>query len=191
MLLGYYQEADAFQPAAFSDPSLAGNPRQMNFQYIAPYFQDDWKVSPRLTLNLGVRYDFRTMPYETNDHFGWWNTGNPLGGMFVADKKLAAAGILGDGSFYTDAGRRTPHDAPKKVFAPRIGFAFRPFGGDKTVVRGGYGIFNDSSEDREIDGAADIYPYVSRGIYFQSVGQLTPLQTTDQLFPSLDRKSVV
>ena len=44
-------------------------------------------------------------------------------------------------------------------------------------------MFYDSAEGREIDGSADIYPYVSRGSYPQSIGQLTPLQTTDALFP--------
>ncbi|PYV93807.1 MAG: hypothetical protein DMG05_00235 [Acidobacteria bacterium] len=51
-------------------------------------------------------------------------------------------------------------------------------------MRGGYGVFFDSAEGREIDGAADIYPYVSRGLYSQSLGQTEPLKTTDQLFPS-------
>ena len=45
-------------------------------------------------------------------------------------------------------------------------------------------MFFDSAEGRAIDGAADVYPYVSRGKYTQSVGQPTPLQTTDALFPS-------
>ena len=171
MLLGYFQRAEVFQPAAFSRPDVAGNPRQMNFQYLGPYIQDDWKINPRLTLNLGLRWDFRAMPYETNDHFGWWDPSNPQGGLLVADRKLQEAGILGDNSFYAYAGRRTPHDASKNVWAPRFGFAFRPFGQDKTVVRGGYGIFFDSSEEREIDGSADIYPYVSRGVYVQSSGQ--------------------
>ena len=45
-------------------------------------------------------------------------------------------------------------------------------------------MFFDSAEGREIDGAADVYPYVSRGNYTQSVGQPTPLQTSDSLFPS-------
>ena len=69
------------------------------------------------------------------------------------------------------------------MFAPRFGFAWRPIG-EQTVIRGGYGVFFDSAEGREIDGAADVYPYVSRGNYTQSVGQPTPLQTTDSLFPS-------
>ena len=183
MLLGYFQRSEVFQPAAFSNPDVAGNPRQMNFQYLGPYIQDDWKINPRLTLNLGLRWDFRAMPYETNDHFAWWDPSNPQGGLLVADRKLQEAGILGDNSFYAYAGRRTPHDASKNVWAPRFGFAFRPFGQDKIVVRGGYGIFFDSSEEREIDGSADIYPYVSRGVYVQSFGQPLPLQTTNQLFP--------
>ena len=50
------------------------------------------------------------------------------------------------------------------------------------MVRGGYGVFFDSAEGREIDGAADIFPYVSRGNYTQSLGQAN-LITTDSLFP--------
>ena len=59
-----------------------------------------------------------------------------------------------------------------------------------TVLRGGYGLFFDSAEGREIDGAADVYPYVSRGNYQQSLGQPTPLQTTDALFPSFEQPGV-
>ena len=89
-----------------------------------------------------------------------------------------------DGAYYQEAGRRSPENPDRfKVFAPRVGFAWRPIG-DKTVFRGGYGLFFDSAEGREIDGAADVYPYVSRGNYTQSVGQPTPLQTSDSLFPS-------
>jgi hypothetical protein len=184
MLLGYYSGASVFQPAGFSVAGRSGNPRQFNFQYFAPYVQDDWKVSSRLTLNLGLRWDYRTIPYETNDRMGWRDLSNPRGGLLVADQTLVDRGIVGDSSYYKFAGRRNPRDASKNVFAPRIGFAFRPFGGQGTVVRGGYGMFWDSFEGREIDGAADIYPYVSRGNYIQSVGQPTPLQTTNQLFPS-------
>jgi hypothetical protein len=182
-LLGYFSGASVFQPAGFSVAGRTGNPRQFNFLYVAPYIQDDWKVSQRLTLNIGVRYDFRTVPVESNDRMGWRDLSNPRGGLLVADKTLVDKGIIGDGTYYKFAGRRNPNDSPKKVFAPRLGFAFRPFSDDKTVVRGGYGIFFDSAEGREIDGAADIYPYVSRGNYIQSLGQ-TNLVTTDNMFPN-------
>ena len=152
--------------------------------YFAPYIQDDWKVSSKLTLNLGLRYDYRTVPYETNNRMGWRNLDYAPGGLLVADESLAAGGIV-DGSYYQEAGRRSPENPDAwKVFAPRLSFAYRTSESGKTVVRGGYGIFFDSAEGREIDGASDIYPYVSRNTYTQSLGQAAPLQTTDQLFPS-------
>jgi hypothetical protein len=182
-LLGYYSRAQAFQPAAFSTPGSVGNPREFNFSYIAPYIQDDWKVNSRLTVNLGLRFDYRSVPYETNNRMAWRNLTYAPGGLLVADETLVDKGIV-DGAYYQFAGRRSPEDPDRfKVFAPRLGFAWRP-SDDKTVVRGGYGLFYDSAEGREIDGAADVYPYVSRGQYPQSLGQAAPLRTTDQLFPS-------
>ena len=184
MLLGYYSGASVFQPAGFAVAGRSGNPRQFNFKYFAPYVQDDWKVSSRLTMNLGLRWDYRTIPYESNDRMGWRDLSNPRGGLLVADETLVDGGIVGDSSYYKFAGRRNPTDASKNVFAPRVGFAFRPFSDSRTVLRGGYGIFWDSFEGREIDGAADIYPYVSRGNYIQTADQVAPLQTTNDLFPS-------
>ena len=116
-----------FSRAGFSVGDQAGNPRDFNFWYFASYFQDDWKVTSRLTFNLGFRYDFRTVPNETNDRMGWRDPDNRQGGMIVADQKLVDGGIVGDGSYYKFAGRRNPYDASKKVMAPRFGFAFRPF----------------------------------------------------------------
>ena len=183
MLLGYYSGVGVFQPAAYSVPGAAGNPREFNFMYFAPYFQDDWRVNERLTVNLGLRWDYRNVPYETNNRMAWRNLDYGPGGMLVADESLVAGGIV-DGNYYQYADRRSPENPDRfKVFAPRIGFAWRPFD-EETVVRGGFGMFYDSAEGREIDGAADVYPYVSRGNYIQSVGQSAPLQTSDSLFPS-------
>ena len=53
-----------FQPGPFSPAGVAGNLNQYHFQYFAPYIQDDWKVTSRLTLNLGLRWDYRTVPFE-------------------------------------------------------------------------------------------------------------------------------
>jgi hypothetical protein len=183
MLLGYHSAVGVFQPAAFSVPGQPGNPREFNFVYFAPYFQDDWKVNSKLTVNLGVRWDYRNVPYETRNRMAWRNLDFAPGGLLVADQSLVDGGIV-DGAYYQYAGRRSPENPDRfKVFAPRVGFAYRPFD-EQTVVRGGFGVFFDSAEGREIDGAADVYPYVSRGNYTQTLGQLTPLLTTNSLFPS-------
>ena len=159
-LLGYYGSngVSVFQPGPFPVEGKPGNPREFNFMYFAPYIQDDWKVSSKLTLNLGLRYDYRTVPYETNNRMGWRNLDYAPGGLLVADESLAAGGIV-DGSYYQEAGRRSPENPDAwKVFAPRISFAYRTSESGKTVVRGGYGIFFDSAEGREIDGAVGHLP---------------------------------
>jgi outer membrane receptor protein involved in Fe transport len=183
-LLGYYGGATAFQPGPFASAGAVGNPYEFNWMYFAPYIQDDWKVSSNLTLNLGLRYDYRNVPYETNNHMAWRNLDYAPGGLLVADENLVTSGVV-DGAYYQFAGRRSPENPDRyKVFAPRLGFAYRPTESGNMVIRGGYGIFYDSAETREIDGAAGVYPYVSRGNYTQTLNQTTPLQTTDQLFPS-------
>jgi hypothetical protein len=185
-LLGYYGSngVSVFQPGPFPVEGKVGNPREFNFSYFAPYIQDEWKVSSRLTLNLGLRYDYRPVPYETNDRMGWRNLDYAPGGLLVADPKLVPGGVV-DGAYYQEAGRRSPENPDRwKVFAPRLSFAYRTSESGNTVIRGGYGVFYDSAELREIDGSADIYPYVSRGSYQQTLGQTEPLQTTDSLFPS-------
>jgi hypothetical protein len=154
--------------------------QDMRFYFV----QDDFRVTPKLTLNLGLRYDYRNVPYETNDHMAWRNLDYAPGGLLVADESLVSGGVV-DGAYYQVAGRRSPENPDRyKVFAPRISFAYRPTASGDTVIRGGYGIFYDSAELREIDGAAGVYPYVSRNTYNQTLGQTAPLQTTDQLFPS-------
>ncbi len=88
------------------------------------YFQDDWKVTPKLTLNLGLRYDFATPQLSGNN-------------------KLANFDPSGSGSLVFASGGSLRDRALVKInnknFAPRFGFAYSP--DQKTVVRGGYGIY--------------------------------------------------
>ncbi len=182
-LLGDFANVALFQPGPGTLAGAVGNPREFNMVYIAPYVQDDIRVSPKLTLNVGLRWDYRNVPYETNNRMGWRNLNYAPGGLLVADPSLVALGVV-DGAYYQEAGIRTPDNPDKyKAFAPRLGFAWRPLGDDKTVVRGGWGIFWDSAEGREIDGAADIYPYTSRSNITQTLGQTGPILNSNDMFP--------
>ncbi len=186
MLLGYYSGAAGYVPGPLSPTDQAGNPQTHVFSYFAPYAEDDWKITQKLTLNLGLRWDYRAAAYEASNHFFWLDTKNPNGGLCYADPKLSTDGVApggpADGS---DPVLRycgsVPHPGSKTPFAPRFGFAYRL--NDKTVVRGGYGIFFDSYEGREIDDSADIYPYSIRN-------SLNPTQDStltkfgNNLFPS-------
>ncbi len=51
-------------------------------------------------MNPGVRWDYRSIPYETNDRMGWRDLSNPKGGLLVADKTLVEKGIVGDQTYY-------------------------------------------------------------------------------------------
>jgi hypothetical protein len=184
--LGYYSAASVFQPSGAS--STQGNPREFNFSYFAPYIQDDWKATPNLTINAGLRWDYRPFPYETHNHMGWLDTSNPNGGLCIADQSLVTSGVTapapGFGTFYRYCGRNNPKGAEWFDFGPRFGFAYRPLGNEKTVVRGGYGLYWDAMEGKELDGSADIYPYLIRTSLSQtpSTGLIAGLNTTNNLF---------
>ena len=109
------------------------------------FFQDDWKITSRLTLNLGLRYE---MPKPPHDKYGRWSNFIPELNKWVM---ASNASLLAANASFADPSRIAtarqlglpeslvyPDD---KDFAPRLGIAWRPFAGNRTVVRGGYGIF--------------------------------------------------
>lgn len=102
-----------------------GGPYFQSSKEIAFFVQDDWKVKPNLTLNLGLRYDIFTAPTERYD----------LQGNFVpATKTIQMAGENAPGG-------RDLANTDKNNFGPRIGFAWSGLKSDKTIViRGGYGL---------------------------------------------------
>jgi hypothetical protein len=195
-LLGYYNNASTFQPGPFSASGVAGNLNKYHFQYVAPFVQDDWKITNRLTVNLGLRWDYRGVPNEETNKMFWFDLQNSAGGLCYADKNLGTASVSGLGGpiapagngFYRYCGRNNPADGSKKPFAPRIGLAWRPFG-NRTVVRTGYGIFFDSAETREIDDSGDIYPFVVRAADNPTTNASLP-KLTNNMFPPVSLHQV-
>jgi hypothetical protein len=108
---------------------------------VAIYVQDDWKVTRRLTLNLGMRYDRETPFSVTNGEFMTLNFANglPRYGKGTPASKLAKM------TFKYEIDGPTRSSEPNNMdFAPRFGFALMPFKDDRTVVRGGYGMIYTS-----------------------------------------------
>ena len=117
-------------------------------QYYAGYIQDDWRVTPRLTLNFGLRYETENPAYEVA---GRMNNFDPYAPNPLAGTGDIPAGAIGVVTFPNLNGQgKYLWNWNKLNFAPRFGFAWRPFGNNDTVVRGGFGIFYGDAYDREI-----------------------------------------
>lgn len=138
------------------------------------YFQDDWKVTSRLTLNLGLRYELDTVVTEQN---------NKLTNFDVVTGKLLIAG------FNTDA--QTGIRPDKNNFAPRVGFAWKA--ANRTVIRGGAGIFYNPA------GSESVYLRRHRQLPFGPINTFdinqfstTPRRVSDGFapIPNLDFSTV-
>ncbi len=127
MAEGGFNRDDLLQSLTYSDGASS---HFQKIDQLAFYVQDDWKVTRKLTLNLGLRWDANIGNLPTQDR----NRTMILLGQL--NHPLAQA-LTGDPDKLT---RTTPSWTE---FQPRIGFAYDPWGDGKTVIRGGYGIFYD------------------------------------------------
>jgi outer membrane receptor protein involved in Fe transport len=131
------------------------NYNQLTYNY-AFYLQDDWRITPNLTLNLGIRYEYDTWPTDSRNQLTIFYP--PAGKFVVAQNKgqqpdlaaqpLAALAWNLFGSLMTTADsvglpNRTLRFPDKNNWGPRFGLAYRPTFLKDTVFRMGYGIYYD------------------------------------------------
>jgi outer membrane receptor protein involved in Fe transport len=168
--------------------SFNANPQaalQTNFRHwrnweVGAYFQDDWKTTKRLTLNLGLRWDFYQRHTEENGLVTTFKLGPgaslpdqiasanaPFGSAGCplttpADTQILA-GVCGSGGFAT-ASSLGPNQY--KDFGPRVGFAYDVFGDGKTSVRGGFGISYEGTLYNPLSNSRWNPPYYSFNLGF-------------------------
>ena len=131
------------------------------------FAQDSFKVSPNLTLEYGLRYEYHPSYVDSSGNIGNFDPSVPLSGRAVyptGKQSLLAPGFLADFNACPNLTGQAPvingapctpvlsaqqaglpeslRVVPKDRFMPRFGFALRPFGNDKTVIRGGFDVYN-------------------------------------------------
>jgi hypothetical protein len=157
-------------------------PATQSFQY-AGYVQDNWKLTPRLTLNLGLRYDVNTPRTERYNRMNWFNPDavSPINGGSITypdpiTGNTVTRPLLG-GEVFASPSIRTNWVTDWKDIQPRVGFSFQY--DPKTVVRGGYGIYYSQTRS----GANGLLSYGSQG--FNQYSNLVPTYQNDGATPYL------
>jgi Carboxypeptidase regulatory-like domain len=149
---------------------------------ISGYIQDDWKVTSRLTLNLGIRWDYEA-PFSIDNHRMLsldFNTGLPRYCAGAPTDLLAIMNFK-----YEVGGPCRDHSPNYHDFSPRIGFALRPFNDNKTVLRGGYGLFYTSENAFNTTYGGWVQPFA--GIFYWLPGRANWTQPANQpINPLLD-----
>ena len=149
------------------------------------FITDDWRVTPKLTLNLGLRYDLNTL-YQNSP-------GNMANFYPSLDELVVLKGsgrpdlfpgipMVSGSSVGLNAGNYIGAD--HKLIAPRLGFAYRPLGSSRLILRGGYGLYYVSIP--WVWGSVQLAqnPPFTAEEYFQPAGGPTPTLTFADPFPA-------
>ncbi len=143
---------------------------------LSGFVQDDWKISNRLTLNLGLRYDFYGLPTEKYGRLVNFIPEQFRSGTLASPAQPPNGFVQAGNAVNPLPGVPTVEDSlvpnDKNNFAPRVGFAYRVNDSGTLAVRGGYGIYYDRVSTRFANTQLFNFPYLALG-----VGVFRPLAT--------------
>ncbi len=133
------------------------------------FAQDDWKVRPNLSINLGLRYELQTVPVEVNSRIEKYLHLKPEDfGHMEPTGTLQNRNIINAGNYAFDAsiaalndfleGRDKISDQDYKRFSPRVGFAWDPLGSGKLSIRGGYSLVYDANIGAVTSQSRNVFP---------------------------------
>jgi hypothetical protein len=152
-----------------ADTQFGITEKRFRFRDVSAYVADDFKISPKLTLNLGLRWEWFGLPEEENGYIGNFdpslvtNFDNPLSGFIVpSEVKSTGFNAIDQAVAATAraANKHTLNGQDLNNFAPRFGFAHSPLKNNKLVVRGGYGFFYDRPSAAFINTIFSNYPFL-------------------------------
>ncbi len=161
------------------------------------FVQDDFKIAPTLTLNIGLRYELMKQPIEK---YGEWSTFVPalgkiaIAGMGPFSPAAFSALIQQTGMAQYITSAAAVGLPPSLIhtnyhnFAPRFGFAWRPFGNTRTAIRGGYGIFYGTDSLNRYAGLNQAFPFLITQS-FSAVTSNPLLLTPSNPFPAAQTKT--
>ncbi len=129
-----FNSLDSFFTGSLGQAKIfVGDAERHDYNYgFAGFLQDDWRITPKLTLNLGVRYELNTVIREKN---GLQGNFDPTTGIYQTN---------------------SPYNGDHNNFSPRLGFAWDVFGTGKTVVRAGAGIIYEQVSYDVLDGEGNL-----------------------------------
>jgi outer membrane receptor protein involved in Fe transport len=163
-----------------------GEYAEANYFNYGVFAQDDWRILPRLTLNLGVRYDWQQAPTDTQNrqtNFVAGQQSHAFSTVNIAGKtgnQLAPIGML----FPGDPGvPKSGAFTPNNHVSPRVGFAFDPFGNGRTVFHGAAGLFFGGISGNEWELPSNFAPYAVRPTFSKVTSLMHPYSNDPTEFP--------
>ncbi|HVO97706.1 MAG TPA: carboxypeptidase-like regulatory domain-containing protein [Bryobacteraceae bacterium] len=141
---------------AIHDQTFNGTTTGRRWKVSRPFIEDSWRATKDLTINIGLAWSLATPESEAHNRMA--NFDPATGKFFIAGQGASStAGINFD----------------MTALEPRIGVAWKPWGSQKTAIRGGYAIFHDSSWSQGAQGLWQNPPYYAESDYFGFGGECT------------------